>query len=93
MIYPQMWKRKAKKAGGKGSTLIQTGKAAAAALAAKQHAQALAHIHAEPVPVRHGGHNPNAARATAAMTAAMLTKAAKQVVEDAPVKVNTCEVR
>ena len=85
-----MWKRKAKKAGGKGSTLIQTGKAAAAALAAKQQAQALASLHAEPIPaipVRHGGHNPNAARATAAMTAAMLTKAAKQVVEDAPVKV------
>ena len=76
-----MWKRKAKKAGGKGSTLIQTGKAAA--LAAKQQAQA------QPVPVRHGGHNPHAARATAALTAAMLTKAAKQVVEEAPVKVKS----
>ena len=74
-----MWKRKAKKAAGKGSTLIQTGKAAA--LAAKQQAQV------QPVPIRHGGHNPNAQKASAAVTAAMLAKAAKQAAEDAPIKV------
>lgn len=72
-----MWKRKAKKAGGKGSTLIQTGKNAALA---KQQAQA------QPVPIRHGGHNPNAQKATAAMTAAMLTKTAKQAADDIPIK-------
>ena len=77
-----MWKRKAKKAAGKGSTLIKTGKVAALA-AAKQQAQA------QPVPIRHGGHNPNTQKATAAVTAAMMTKAVKQAAEEIPVKVDT----
>ena len=77
---PQMWKRKAKKAAGKGSTLIKTGKVPALA-AAKQQAQA------QPVPIRHGGHHPSAQKASAAITAAMLTKAAKQAVEEIPAKV------
>ena len=79
-ILPQMWKRKAKKAAGKGSTLIKTGKVPALA-AAKQQAQA------QPVPIRHGGHHPSAQKASAAITAAMLTKAAKQAVEEIPAKV------
>ena len=75
-----MWKRKAKKAAGKGSTLIKTGKVPALA-AAKQQAQA------QSVPIRHGGHHPSAQKASAAITAAMLTKAAKQAVEEIPAKV------